>query len=300
MPVPKIQSLRYRFETWRSSRRMKNKHVLRDEEVLSLDLEETDLIYRIRKSRRVVYVRVDIPEIIPQGIDRTESFSILKHLRRLPGWEGPWKTMVVHGQPAEPQCSFDTFDPPCLAASDLKIQTSKWYDLADLDMVQSFNSQLTKVKCPDGQLRVMKTITFDHEIRYLRQELQVYHDLALKGFGGMPQFQGYVFEENRDRVIGFMMDFLDGRPAEPEDLDDCRKLLQQFHDAGWIHGDINRYNWMRTKDGMKLFDFDAALPLDEARNSPAEELFALPASLSEASRLGRPRHLSPLLQSNPV
>jgi|HubBroStandDraft_4_1064222.scaffolds.fasta_scaffold284244_2 hypothetical protein len=52
------------------------------EEVLSLDLEDSDCLYRIRRGRRIVYVSIH-PDILPPA-DRTDSSRILARLRHLP------------------------------------------------------------------------------------------------------------------------------------------------------------------------------------------------------------------------
>lgn len=57
------------------------------EEVLSLDLEEDDYLYRMRRGHRIVYVSVLHVDIVPPE-HRTEGSRILSHLRLLPGWDG--------------------------------------------------------------------------------------------------------------------------------------------------------------------------------------------------------------------
>ncbi|KIW58793.1 hypothetical protein PV05_03290 [Exophiala xenobiotica] len=96
----------------------------------------------------------------------------------------------------------------------------------------------------------MKVARFQHELNYLRQELQGYYSLQLKGFTAIPAFYGYVYEENQSRVIGSLMEYLCGHPAGPADWEECRELLQGIHRIGFIHEDINRYNWLKTASGM--------------------------------------------------
>ncbi len=217
-------------------------------EVLSLDLEDSDLLYRIRKGSRIVYVQIFSPAIIPPE-DRTESSAILRHLRSLSGWEGDWQTMTVTGLPEAPEYRLTSFPPHRLAPVDLKIDSKQWGDLNEIKIEDRISDSVWKVSCA-GRCLVMKVARFQHELNYLRQELQGYYSLQLKGFTAIPAFYGYVYEENQSRVIGFLMEYLCGHPAGPADWEECRELLQGIRRIGFIHGDINRYNWLKTANGM--------------------------------------------------
>jgi hypothetical protein len=253
------------------------------EEVLSLDLEDNDLLYRIRRNDRFVYVSIKTPELIPHS-DRSESSRVLKHLRSLPVWQGDWQTLTVTGAQEAPQFAIDSFQPHRVPPSDL-IQCEKRYNLKELKLEQRISNRLFKVRLGDQNF-VIKIARFKHEIQYLRQELQSYRNLRLRGFTSMPLFYGYVYEEHDDRVIGFAMEYLHGRPAELIDLEDCRQLLKTVHTLGFILGDLNRYNWIKTERGMKVFDFETACAQEESRTSPNEELTALEEMLRDESGIG--------------
>ncbi|KAL6241059.1 hypothetical protein RBB50_011962 [Rhinocladiella similis] len=104
----------------------------------------------------------------------------------------------------------------------------------------------------------MKIARFEHEIGYLRCELEAYNTLLQGEFTGAPKFYGYVYEETKDRVIGFLMEYLQGVHPHEHDLPQCERLLQRMHDCGLIHRDPNRYNWIKTRDGIRIFDFEMA------------------------------------------
>lgn len=103
----------------------------------------------------------------------------------------------------------------------------------------------------------------------------------------MPEVYGYVFEERPNRVIGFVMEYLEGPHAGPEDFSDCRSILTLVHQCGYLLGDLNRHNWIRTDAGMKVFDFEAAIPRSESKTSADDELQALSFHLSDDSGIGR-------------
>ena len=48
----------------------------------------------------------------------------------------------------------------------------------------------------------------------------------------MPTIYGYVFEEQPERVIGFVMQYLSGSHAGPGDLNDCIQILKSIHRLG--------------------------------------------------------------------
>ena len=255
-----------------------------DEEVISLDLEDDSLLYRLRRGHRVLYVEVKVPDIIPRN-DRTESGAILKHLRLLPEWFSAWQTLTVLGSVDSPTCHLDIFQPHSLLPSDL-VQDSKVYDLAEFENTERISDRVFKGN-QNGNTLVVKIAQFAHELHYLRPELRAYGAFRAHDFKSMPEIYGYVFEERPDRVIGFAMEYLEGPHAGPEDLNDCRNILTLVHQFGYILGDLNRYNWVRTDAGMKVFDFEAAIPQSETETTPEDELQALPFQLSDDSGIGQ-------------
>jgi RIO-like serine/threonine protein kinase len=102
----------------------------------------------------------------------------------------------------------------------------------------------------------------------------------------MSELYGYVYEEDRDRVVGIAMESLTGEPAGPEDLADCFTVLKHMHAAGLVHGDVNRYNFMRTAFGMKIFDFEDACS-SHSQPLQQQELADLAVALADEIGVGR-------------
>lgn len=103
-----------------------------------------------------------------------------------------------------------------------------------------------------------------------------------------PEFLGHLVENGR--VIGFLMEKLDGRPACLDDLTQCEALLRRLHglgDLGLVHGDVNRYNFI-VEEGpggvIRLVDLEHAQDYD-AKLAQAE-LESLPAELAEETGRG--------------
>ncbi|KAG1896481.1 uncharacterized protein F5891DRAFT_1054107 [Suillus fuscotomentosus] len=129
---------------------------------------------------------------------------------------------------------------------------------------------------------VSKIARFDFEIPRMERETAAYR--AIKGCGVCPEFLGHIVEG--DRVIGFLIEQLHGRPAGPEDLQGCRNVLQRLHGLNIIHGDPNKYNFVVASDGtVTLIDFENAM-LCRSAEQKDEELATLPAQLSETTGRG--------------
>lgn len=74
-----------------------------------------------------------------------------------------------------------------------------------------------------------------------------------------------------------------------QNLKDCSKAARLLHKFGFIHGDINRYNFIMTEHSAKLLDFESATPAGEMKPEAAEEeLKGLVPSLEDESGIGKP------------
>ncbi|KAM0270039.1 hypothetical protein ACHAQH_009575 [Verticillium albo-atrum] len=129
---------------------------------------------------------------------------------------------------------------------------------------------------------IAKMARFDWEIPYIERETRAYQ--LLEGTGLAPRFLGHVHEEGR--IIGFLLEKIEGRFAGIEDLASCSAALRQLHRLGIIHGDCNRYNFIVGLDKrVTLIDFEKSkLDADEA--AMEAELSGLESQLREDSSRG--------------
>lgn len=71
--------------------------------------------------------------------------------------------------------------------------------------------------------------------------------------------------------------------------EDCTRTARLLHKFGFIHGDLNRYNFIMMEHGAKLLDFEGAAPVGELKPEAAEEeLKELASNLEDESVLGKP------------
>ncbi|KAF2155226.1 hypothetical protein K461DRAFT_266525 [Myriangium duriaei CBS 260.36] len=99
---------------------------------------------------------------------------------------------------------------------------------------------------------IAKIARFEWEIPRIEQETKAYQ--LLQGSGLAPRFLAHIHEEGR--IMGFLLEMIEGRSASIEDLGACEIALKKLHRMGSVHGDVNRYNFLITKDGVKLIDFE--------------------------------------------
>lgn len=134
---------------------------------------------------------------------------------------------------------------------------------------------------------VLKIARFRREIRYIQQELSIYSILESHRFPLSPRLIGLVYEETKDRTIGFLMEEIQGGEYPGiKDIENCSETLRRLHGTGIIHGDVNRYNFLLTEDGAKIFDFETSTTrFDEGVAS--REIESLWKWLGDDSGMGR-------------
>ncbi|KFY30766.1 hypothetical protein V493_01676 [Pseudogymnoascus sp. VKM F-4281 (FW-2241)] len=255
------------------------------EEVLSLDLEDNDYLYRIRRGKRVVYVSVLHADIIPLD-HRTDGPRILSCLRCLPEWNEEWKTLTVTKSPNGVECTFNKFSPHALDHRAILTCADHRFNLLKLEHSERISDRISRVVVC-GRVCVLKIARFQHELEALEKEIRAYGVLMNHRFSLVPEFIGFVYEEEENRVIGFLIEELHGRHPNIRDLRTCKYTVEQLHSIGIIHGDLNRYNIIITGHEAKLIDFEASTLQKEGHHEEAtDELRKLTEKLLDSSEEG--------------
>ncbi|WPH02137.1 Hypothetical protein R9X50_00499200 [Acrodontium crateriforme] len=116
---------------------------------------------------------------------------------------------------------------------------------------------------------ISKIAAFDWEIPRLERETWAYSilDQHQRPELGEPQISPRVLGHLTEcgRVIGILLERLDGQFASADDLPDCANTLRRLHEIGLIHGDVNRYNFIvdKQRKQVSMVDFEHAAALDE-------------------------------------
>ena len=128
---------------------------------------------------------------------------------------------------------------------------------------------------------IAKIARFEWEIPRIEQETRAYQ--LLEGSGLAPRFLAHVHENGR--IMGFLLEKLEARSASIQDLDICKAALGKLHGLGFLHGDVNRYNFLVTEEGVKLIDFEC-LQENASSEAMSKELEGLRAALVDESGRG--------------
>lgn len=177
--------------------------------------------------------------------------------------------------------------PHGLHLEQLSIPGAIFLNFLDLRKVSRISDRISRVKY-DGETWILKVARFRHEIPALQQEVSIYSTLTSSAFPLAPKFVGFVYEETKARTVGFLMEEIVGKIPDIHNLKHCEKTVRLLHTCGIVHGDLNKYNFLMTEHGAKIFDFEASAARGEVDPSAAEEeLKSLPGKLTDESGIGK-------------
>jgi serine/threonine protein kinase len=239
------------------------------EEVLSLDLKDNDYLYRIRRGKRVVYIWVLYADIVPLD-DRIDGSRILSNLRSIPKWNEQWKMLIVTKSHNGVECAINKFLPYTLNYRTILTCSDRRYNLLDLKRCDRISDRVSQVLVYNREC-VLKIARFKHELVALEREIRAYYTLMNHKFTLTPEFIGYAYKEEEDRVIGFLMEEIHRRHLDIRDLRTCQSTVQQLHSIGIIHRDLNRYNIIIIGDEVRLIDFEASTLQKEGHHIEARD-----------------------------
>ncbi|KAI1765526.1 alpha-galactosidase A [Hypoxylon sp. FL1150] len=134
---------------------------------------------------------------------------------------------------------------------------------------------------PSSSTVIAKIARFEWEIPRIEQETRAYQ--LLEGSGIAPRFLAHVHENGR--IIGFLLEKIEGSCASIQDLSACETALAKLHQLGLLHGDVNRYNFLVTRKGVKIIDFEH-LRENASYESTRKEMDSLRAELVNESGRG--------------
>jgi predicted Ser/Thr protein kinase len=252
--------------------------------VLSMEVDDEDSFeseYRLQIGNQAKYLVIS-----PKTFDRdTLSFPI-PALPSLP-WYDEWtiahisrcetsgdlKTFISSRMLAGVKCQWHHTLVDCLELKRTKLLTATAFEAVSHPILPiTFQSPATMIA---------KIARFEWEIPRIERETRAYQ--LLEGSGLTPRFLGHIHENGR--IMGFILEKIEGRPASIQDLNICETALEKLHELGFLHGDANRYNFLVTKEGVKLLDFER-LQEDASLESMRKEVESVRVELTEESGRG--------------
>lgn len=254
------------------------------EKLLSLDLMDDDYLYRVRRGRRVVYISILGTDIIHREV-RTDGDWVVSMLCKLPVWQQNWHTLTITTSNGITRYELDQFQPHRVDLQESRLHQLPRFNLFDLELRNRISDRVSQVAVQEGNM-VLKIARFKYEVAYLRNEIQIYRSIRESSFKFAPTFIGYVYEEVEDRIIGFLVEELQGRHPTIDDLDACRATVQQLHRIGILHGDLNKYNIIIAGETAELIDFEASSYISGDGKEASTELCQLSDKLLDDSGVG--------------
>lgn len=255
--------------------------------VLSMEVDDDDSFeseYRLRIGNSVKYIIIS-----PKTFDRdTLSFPVqslpslpwydewtVAHISR-DGTSGDLKFSLSNRELAGVKCQWHRTLVNCLELEKINLLTAMTFEATISHSILPILAQ-----SPVNTI-IAKIARFEWEIPRIQNETRAYQ--LLEGSGLSPRFLGHIHENGR--IIGFLLEKIEGRSASIQDLSICETNLKKLHELGLLHKDPNRYNFLVTKEGVKLLDFEH-LEENASPESMHQELESVRAELMENSGRGR-------------
>ncbi|KAM9875415.1 alpha-galactosidase A [Verticillium dahliae] len=252
--------------------------------ILSMEVDDDDSFeseYRLRIGNQVKYLIIS-----PGTFDRDTLSFPLQSLPSLPyneewtvanisrdGASGDLKTSILNRTLPGVKCQWHHALVDCLELEKTKQLTVMAFEAVPHSMLP--------ISLPSPATMIAKIARFEWELPRIEQETRAYQ--LLEGSGLAPCFLAHVHENGR--IMGFLLEKLEGRPASFQDLSVCETALGKFHERGLVHGDVNRYNFLVTEEGAKLLDFERFRE-NASPKSMSKELENLRAELVDESGRG--------------
>jgi predicted Ser/Thr protein kinase len=259
--------------------------------IISMDFSTNgrdDCYFRIQAGTNVKYITIQAGALDAESLmDMPLDFQNI--LPSLPYDKDDWNSAYITRHTAT-----DELEPALSQTTLPRVQTvwdSKMINFLDLERTKllSLLAQECKWKqdtagdeARDQQTMIAKMARFPWEIQYIEAETRIYQ--LLQPLGITPTFFGHIYEAGR--VIGVLLEKVEGRPANLGDLEICKAALQRLHDQRILHGDCNRYNFIITPDEkVTLIDFDNA-KVDADAEMMEKEMASLEEQLREETGRG--------------
>lgn len=251
-----------------------------------------DCYYRILTGTSVKYVTVQPGALDVDSLtDMPLNFQNI--LPSLPYSENHWNTAYVSRSDTtgDLECTLSKRDLPGVQ----DIWHTKIINFLDLEKTQQLGllaqeciwkqDVTTDATRPEDDSRqkpmIAKIARFPWEVQYIEAETKIYKLIEHRGIGS--RFLGHIHEGGR--VIGFLLEKVEGRSADQGDLEICQKALASLHDLKILHGDCNRHNFVCSNDKATLVDFETA-KIDMDIEVLKEEMSSLEKKFGEDNDCG--------------
>ena len=245
---------------------------------LSVDEDGSESHFRILvDSKHIKYLTIDA------GVFETDDMcfppKLLSQLPSLP--QGDWNLGHIAMNETDDKPWFDW-----VVKKTFSSIKNPWHptrvDYLSLKLSEQYMANVYEVRCERFDLPLIaKFARFPYETSWYNVETEAYSWIAGHDIG--PGFLGHITEG--DRIIGFLLEKIEGRHANTDDLEICRRAVQRLHDLGIVHGDLNRHNFLVRKSEAVLIDFENARKTDDVEEM-RKEMAGIEQQLRDTSKRG--------------
>lgn len=153
-------------------------------------------------------------------------------------------------------------------------------DYLDLRLGKKLASNVYDAECKLFNVPVIaKFARFPFQIDSMNNEAQVYEWIDGRGIG--PGFLGHLTEEGR--VIGFLLEKVDGKQATIDDGPVCEAVILKLHGLDIIHNDLSKDNFLVSDSCAVLLGFKTAKRSND-RTAMVQELRGLGEQLHQQAK----------------
>lgn len=235
---------------------------------------DVESYYRLRIGDQIKYISVDSGTFHEDIL--TFPPDLIDHLPKLPS--GDWTR--AHICRKSDHLVVEPSNKP------LKGVTTCWHhnlvDVQSLVFEERVSSRVRVVKYNSKSV-ISKIARFEFEIPRIETETAIYQ--AIDGHGIGPAFLGHLVEHGR--VMGFLIEKIDGVNGEIGDLEACEFIVKRLHSLGIVHGDLNKYNFIVGHTRTTLIDFENAIK-NGSKDAMQKEFVCLTEQLTEETGRGGP------------
>ncbi|EFE29428.1 uncharacterized protein ARB_03724 [Trichophyton benhamiae CBS 112371] len=246
-----------------------------DIEVLSQEIDNELGMYRIRTGNKIRYLTIEVDAFDEDTMCR--PYLLIPELPSFPN--APWTKMDI--------CRSNDGSLK-VTTSDVKLQGRK-FEVLSLKRTRYYRHNVHEVIF-NGAPAIAKIVRWEWELPRMENETAVYSFIYQDQCAHpedppiAPQVLAHLTEDGR--VMGLLLEKVNGRFPGPDDLARCEEVVRRVHDIGIVHGDINRYNFLIDDEtgNIRLVDFEHAKHLTE--ETARAELDSLPSELAEETGRG--------------
>ncbi|KAF2665180.1 alpha-galactosidase A [Microthyrium microscopicum] len=252
--------------------------------VLNQEIDNEKGFYRIRAGNRVHYVTI-FAGVFDETI-MCRPFLLVPVLPDFP--DDQWTTMEIRPQKDGTVETTISSEPLPTIEDDIIWHANK-VEILDLKASRRrIKPRILEVMYEDTPA-IAKFARFPWEIAYVENETFAYSVLQEHAPEVIPRFLGHLTEGGR--VMGLLLEKVEGACVSIENLSQCEKAVQAIHQAGLLHGDVNRYNFIVDSKtaAIKVIDFEHAEAFEH--DLAKKEMDSLIYEIQEDSGRGGPPRL---------